>query len=490
MYKQQIAPKPIYLIYVILFFVIYGLNCLTPLSYGDDYLYSFVWDTSINCGNMYRPISEGATRVGSFYELFRSLWSHYFTWGGRIPAHFFAQFFLWQGKTVFNIMNTLAFLLLLLEISWISLKGRITLNIPVKRFLWIFFAVWTFTPDFSPTTLWLTGACNYLWMMVITLAFLLPWIQFHYRTNTNELSNAYGNLKRLDEHSVLDAHPYLTAIFFLFFGILTGWTNENTICWLIPVLLLVIIRKAKSGSVPFRMISGWIGLCIGYTLMMMAPGNFARLAVEASMTSSTKAEALQHNILVFALILLLQFILWYFIVRAVGMLRKSNSTCKKPKSISIIYSFIFLSMASLSLMLLSPAFPARAGFGSSIFLITACATTLQFGKELGLRYFSAPVKKILYSLGCAYVILTIYSSACELYALNAYTRYVDEKAMQAAGTDREVVVFSREKTGPSFFLLELRRLDINLNKDPAHWANTAYSRYYGIHSIRVVDRTE
>lgn len=528
MHKQISIGKSIYILYILIFIVIYGMNCLTPLSYGDDYLYSFVWDVSINGGNMFQPISESARRIDSFEDIFHSLWAHYFTWGGRIPAHFFVQFFLWQGKVLFDLFNTIVFLLLLLEISWITLKGRITLNIPAKRLIWTFFAVWTFVPYFSQIMFWTTGSCNYLWMMVITLAFLLPWVRFYYHVQgMAEISHSSPGIHGSD---MFCAHSYSEDLAIFFFGILAGWTNENSICWIILVLFISILSARKKGYLMSWMISGFIGLCTGYILMIFAPGNFVRQAVEDSMTESTTLEIIQHKFLVISLILTVQFFLWHFIVKSLRIIfwhikkeialrdgstiktqpkprtfklfswdsiSKRISKCcemvfvfKQKKSVIIIFVFLFLSASSLIIMLLSPAFPARSGFSSSVFLIIACGTALELEKELKLQYLPNPVKKLLYSLGCLYVSITLCFSIQNLYSLNVYANYVDEMAKKAVDTNQEVEVFARESNEPAFMLLELHGIDMKLSSESSHWSNTAYSRYWGIRSIHVVDSAE
>ena len=91
-YLKKYGLSIIFLIFLFLF--MYLLNCLFPL-YMDDYVYSYIWDGS-DGWNMLHPLKENAQRVNSFSDIAESLWSHYFTWGGRIPAHVLVQFFVWQ----------------------------------------------------------------------------------------------------------------------------------------------------------------------------------------------------------------------------------------------------------------------------------------------------------------------------------------------------------------------------------------------------------
>ena len=59
------------LFFIFIFF--YILNDLTPICFGDDYVYSFVWEGH----SMFIPISEHAQRLSSFHDLLVSQWSHY-----------------------------------------------------------------------------------------------------------------------------------------------------------------------------------------------------------------------------------------------------------------------------------------------------------------------------------------------------------------------------------------------------------------------------
>ena len=80
---------------------IFALNAHTPLQM-DDYDYSISWATG-------KPVSGLADVIASQAV-------HYRLWGGRSVVHALAQMFLYMGKDVFNIANTVMYLLLLLEI--------------------------------------------------------------------------------------------------------------------------------------------------------------------------------------------------------------------------------------------------------------------------------------------------------------------------------------------------------------------------------------
>ena len=265
----------------------FTLNALMPIVYGDDYLYSFVWTEQTR---FYQPLSESAQLVSSFYDIAISQWNHYFTWSGRSVAHSLTQFFLLQGKIFFDFINPLAVIFLVMEIYWISNKGIISLEFKPSRLIYIFFILFTLSPAFPAIYLWLTASCNYLWTTIILLAFILPYVSRFFDSDSN--------------HS--------TVVMF-FFGILAGWTNENTVCWFILVIAAIIYKHRKN-KLEAWIISGFIGLCIGYALLMFAPGNVERLAFSMSTYEEYEKNNLSNSGLMMFFVLWTQMILWYFLL--------------------------------------------------------------------------------------------------------------------------------------------------------------------------------
>ena len=163
-----------------LFFTFAGIffvrTILMPLAY-DDYAYAFIWDGAHD-GNLQMmmigsPEVETRQRVDSFGDIFDSMWSHYFTWGGRIFAHSLVQFFMWIGKPAFDVANTLIFIALVLSIIKLA-AAQVKLSRNVL--LWIFFSLFILSVWSMTTMFWLTGSCNYMWMSLVQLIFLIPYV--------------------------------------------------------------------------------------------------------------------------------------------------------------------------------------------------------------------------------------------------------------------------------------------------------------------------
>ncbi len=444
---------------------IFLMNCLFPLSYGDDYVYSFLWDGA-NGWNMYLDLPENARRVGSFGDIFISQWSHYFTWGGRIPAHVLVQFFLWQGKWLFNIFNTAIFMFLLLLLYWMSLGGRITWKLKAERFLFLFFAVWAFCPDFSVVTLWLTGSCNYLWMLVLLFVFLTFYVRSYFL-----LPLPMGKL---------------FAVFMFFLGILAGWTNENTVCWLVLLLPAYCYQMRKQGRLSAWMVCGVLGMLFGFSLMMLAPGNQARYLFELSMGAMTGEKLFRHGMVNISVVFIFEFFLWHYLL---GFWRQRKIFSSLP-SWSLWKNYMLLccafSLLSLFVMLLSPSFPLRSSFPSVISLILAAAVSMQVQEEAGRNIHGDSVHKLLHFAAGGYLFLTMTFSVYGGSILHAYTEAVDRQALQAAcGENRELVIGSYEMPCNAVILSGFHLVEIRLSEDKEDWHNTSYARFWGLDSVSV-----
>ena len=64
--EESIVNKNALLCLVLFFLFFYLLNYLTPMSFGDDYVYSFVWQGH----SEFTPLTEGAVRVSSLSDVF------------------------------------------------------------------------------------------------------------------------------------------------------------------------------------------------------------------------------------------------------------------------------------------------------------------------------------------------------------------------------------------------------------------------------------
>jgi len=464
-----------------LFILIWFLNLCTPLI-CDDYVYSFVWQDNA----MGVALSESANRVSGLADIFYSQWKHYFSWGGRTVAHFLAQLFLWAGKDLFNFLNAGCFILLLLEIQWVVNEGKVSFNVSAKDVLWDFGAIWIFSVYLGDIFTWLTLSCNYLWTTVILLAFLIIFERHYFST----------------EDSCFEGNQILSVIFFAF-GLIAGWTNENVPCFLILLLGLYVFKIYKEkNKVNLFLMSGLLGMVLGYGLLICAPGNYVRYARQVQDHIVTPGISLvRENLHVFVNILLFRLVMIYYVLRSLIVIRRGKVSETFHKLLTVSQFFLFLSLASSVIMVFSPYFRYRSSFPGLIFLVIAVGTIRRVrsleglsekNKTESMAKLERTTKKVVYAIASAYVCVTL-----------ATTLYVG--VMQYQETQNMLAVIKHAKQNQSDEVLTVRErpalIDKNffetfvitgghliypysITSDENCWINRDVALYYGIKAIR------
>lgn len=454
--------------FILFFFFFYSLNAITPLSFGDDYVYSFIWEGH----SLYVPLSENAVRISAWHDLYASQVLHYLTWSGRIINHTLAQFFLWAGKSIFNICNAAVSVLLILEIYWCSHKGMVTLKPEAGMLGGIFFALWAFTPKFGDVFLWLDGACNYLWTITILVGFLLPYVRKNYSPSEKNYENT------------------IFRYIMFFGGLVAGCTNENTICWVIPVLLFFIFKLYKNGKGESWMYYGVAGLLLGYMLLLFAPGNLVRLLAEKNSYKWLTWKSVKGNAaLLFLLFAYYQIFLWYFNLRSLYSLSlRSKENAELSKETLLVKILCGASFCMTFVMLLSPNFPPRSAFPGAVLLIVAACILLRIQNEYSIPLVKENAKKILIAVSAIYFVITAsatfygsyynYEQIQNLISFVKSSNYAKDSIIEVESL-RPLNDIIKKATG--FHLM-----NVEMSEDANDWRNVAFSRYYGIKGIRMI----
>lgn len=147
-------------IYLAIFVFMLVSNILT-LPVADDFIYLYSFETG-----------EKILGIG---DIFKSLGAHYYTMNGRLVPHFFLHLFLLLPGIVFDIVNSIMFLLLINLINSFVVKGNKSNNyvLAISVILICFFQ-----SAFGEVFLWAAGSINYLWAMVLALIFIKPYINY------------------------------------------------------------------------------------------------------------------------------------------------------------------------------------------------------------------------------------------------------------------------------------------------------------------------
>ena len=459
------------LLYLFIIFVfMYILNSLTPLL-TDDYFSAFLWPEKVRINDV---SYEALKRVSSFEDIYVGLKDYYLTWGGRVPGGAPVSFFIWQGKEYFNFFNAFLFTILVAEIYWLSHEGKISFDFNPSYIFGIFFALWAFNVSFVDTCLWLAGSCNYLWMLVIVLAFLIPYIRNYFD------ANSFKDCKK----------EFAAGIFSL--GILAGWSHETTNCWIIVILTYWLYNNKKKENLQFWKVIGYIGFCVGYALLIFAPGNFSRLQMQQHTSQVIITSNLLHAKLIELLVILLfHFVILYFIISFLFKYyyRNKNKFVKKETGsyLSCALSLIMIAFGSSLTMFFLPSSGLRPSFLNLVYLIIAAALLFRLQEVNNFYVINNHGSLFLKSVAFVYLAVTLsftlwggYINKCCLNDVLAKVHKND-----FTGDILEVKPPLTMKDDIWFYGSGTHLIPLPVSEDESNESNKVFSYFYGIKGIKI-----
>lgn len=457
------AARQSWLILLGVFLLMWALNALCYRFYGDDYLYSFVWEGHA----MSVPLSEHARRIQGFGDIFYSLKLHYMTWGGRMVAHFFAMFFLWVGKSWFDVVNAGMVVLLLLAMQWIAMGGKVTARLSPFVTALSFFCIWTFNINFGGTMLWVAGACNYLWTSVFLLLFLIPYAR-HYLTD--------GRVN----------YPSWFGPIWFMMGLLAGNSNENTICWIGLSGGLYLLYAWKKKTLSAWMLWGLIGLGIGYFALMLAPGNIVRLHEGYGLHRPLVYMDEKHLGLLW-IVLIIQSFLWFYLFKAWRRKRKLEKEGSHEKIFHLAAWFAGVGVLFNLTMLFSPTLPGRSLFPQQVFLVTAVIVLSAWSEALHTPVLEKNTFRVLYGVAVLYTVVTGTANLIVYGRQHQYMQAIWAQAESLRGKGQVLIISTPPplSNGMWPFLSGMHEVDMNLFSNDNHWENVAFARYFGLKGVHV-----
>ena len=429
---------------ILVFILTLNFNFLYPL-YADDWSYSFVFG------------EDNSNRITSLMEVFRSQKNHYFMWGGRVVLTAIAQILLMFEPYVQDIVNALAYILLVLMIYVLSFpKSRTNL------FLLVFIVGlhWLCTPDFVACTFWLTGSCVYLWGTLFLLCYIYPFV----------LVFMGKKIKTIKGFPVI----------MLIAGVISGCTLEApSLAILFMQVCIIGCLFYKKESIPVWMWFASFGFVIGMVFLFVAPGNFIRAEVVNEMMGDRSfMQLLSNNIKdlwqfstkrdFLIVTIVLYGILFFF--------GHKNKYDKRLQTVSLL--FFVSGMLSFAAMCISPTFPARAMFPGATFILVANAILFS-----SIKYETKKIA-ITNTLLCLLILVP--------YALEYNRR---EKRMSKIANfwkkREQYIISEREKGNKNIVLTDkfdfARKRDFieELSVSPDDWKNVDYARFLSVDSISV-----
>ncbi len=466
--------KKTFIILAVIFCFILLLNLMKPLS-SDDYFNAFVWSEGNGLNSF---LAENVKRISELDDIIRSLKAYYFSWGGRLVGQGLMTFFVWQGKEIFNIFNTFVFILLIMEIYWLSHEAHIGIGFNNSYIVWIFFSLWAFNICFNDSFLWLAGACDYLWTLVLLLAFLVPYVKKYF---DNRLLT--GPQKKL-----------AAGIFFL--GVLAGNSRETVIGWIIIILSWWLFKCYKQNNLQVWEVTGLIGLCIGYALLILAPGNFSRLTLQQNTDSVfLSSELVIPKLMELLAIISFHLFPWYFLIKFFFYCHKNYDNLVNNKDIDLHFNLIkacvFIVFGSGILMFMIPSTGFRIAFVNLVFLTIAVAVVFRIEEKYGLSLVQDKAKRFLMKVGYLYLALTIavslYGNFINWRQWNSILSSVKNAQQNYPDTVLEVEPYKIDEENRLWLLSGFHIIGMPFwGKSEMDPINRSFAKYYGIKGIKIV----
>ena len=291
---------------------------------GDDYMFMMKMPTDG---------SVGTESIDSLNDFIESQINIFYTCHYRIVVHSVLQFFLMLPSWIFDLTNTLVFLIIARLV--IPRKGSVC-NYPALYFSVLLF-IWVFHIDLANGYFWTTGALNYSWTLIPLMYFVRSLVNY---IDNNQID------KRL-----------------LYLSPLVASSNENALISLFVVTsLLTGIHYMKNKKWNKILFFSALVLLLGGLLMIISPSATARMAREGFEFDNLFARIFEFSKRSAFYIIMYAPVLAFFIMfkKRILVKRKSNLW------LATIIGFSFLSM------FVAPIFEIRSavfGFMVSIFLI-------------------------------------------------------------------------------------------------------------------------
>lgn len=212
----------------------------------DDLTYKYILGYGPLDPYEYQPVQSVSDAITSQSR-------QYFCANGRTILHVLVQMFAgpW-GRFAFNIVNTVMFVFAVWLMGYVSLEKKTRLN-PLLWILIVCFFLYLF-PGGSRFWYLIVGCFNYLYPLILSLVFFIIYERVVTEKNINKLLLLSG----------------------VVISFLSGWSME---CYALPIsgatfVLMIVMMKVKSWkwSILYMNIPLWIGTSI----LVFAPGNFAR----------------------------------------------------------------------------------------------------------------------------------------------------------------------------------------------------------------------
>ena len=352
---------------ILLIFVSMLILSHSVLLSPDDYNYTFVQGTN------------NTQRVDSISNAIQTAKFFYNNWTGRIIPHVLIGIFRNLPSVVYEISNSIIFLVFIIFITKVLNKKTSFLSI-----LGVF-GYLAFSMMFGEKFAWISGSFNYLW----PCTFLVIFIYYFY--------NYFIDEKKLN---------MLSKIALILFSFIVGFSHENVAfvggAFLVCLILFNIkkfLRFDKNKKIVVSLI--FIMFCLGAFATIFAPGNLSRMGQVAGEKSFSWEFVQNYKDNKVVLLAVLVSMILAFIIQNFKII-KQNKNLKKLNYIEIKNQFLYFILPSLIAtipMAIITYFPPRAFLAYEVmFMIVFARNIVIISKELNKYNILIAIISIICSL--------------------------------------------------------------------------------------------
>lgn len=339
---------------ILLIFVSMLILSHSVLLSPDDYNYTFVQGTN------------NTQRVDSISNAIQTAKFFYNNWTGRIIPHVLIGIFRNLPSVVYEISNSIIFLVFIIFITKVLNKKTSFLSI-----LGVF-GYLAFSMMFGEKFAWISGSFNYLW----PCTFLVIFIYYFY--------NYFIDEKKLN---------MLSKIALILFSFIVGFSHENVAfvggAFLVCLILFNIkkfLRFDKNKKIVVSLI--FIMFCLGAFATIFAPGNLSRMGQVAGEKSFSWEFVQNYKDNKVVLLAVLVSMILAFIIQNFKII-KQNKNLKKLNYIEIKNQFLYFILPSLIAtipMAIITYFPPRAFLAYEVMFMIVFARNIVIISESLKKY--------------------------------------------------------------------------------------------------------
>lgn len=353
------------------------------------------------------------------------------------------------------LLESIAFILLIWLIVRLSTQREETPQTHFVKFLFVVLGIFLFTPGFSNVYLWRPGAGNYLWLMLIDLAYIYLFLRL--RARTSEL------------------------ILLCIVGFIAGTTNENTVGGIIIITLMYWL----CGRVDRPKILAIIFNIGGYLILLLGPGDHVRAKNTnpqfLKLSFFGKIETNITDVNNFVMNNLMWLIVVFIVLFSISLLVYQSFEFHRNAYDSLIW--FIAAILTWYVLLLSPGSPSepQSYFGGFILMLISCSKLIRWTSVKQGSFVNAIMLSLM-------LLLTFFTF------ISVSNGFVDSYRTDKAIAQRNSTIISAKKQGKKTCAVSplsyygkskysMFYWQFDISKDPSAWPNQAVAHHFGIEKV-------